>query len=199
MVELHLTGDALWRRIERAVQKVKDRVERVATALDAAGVPYAIVGGNAVQIWVAPVDEAAVRHTRDVDILLGRDRLEDAAAALVPADFAYRHAKSVDMFLDLREQPPKARDTVHVVFAGEKVRAADLVATPTLQRVERPKDFATLPLEDLVRMKLTSFRDKDRVHVRDMIELGLLDDGWPSRFPSELAERLQELIDDPDG
>lgn len=199
MVELHLTGDALWNRIERAVQKVKDRLERVAKALDAASIPYAVVGGNAVQIWVAQIDEAAVRNTRDVDIILQRERLDDAIAALKPAGFEFRHVKGVDMFLDLHEQPPKARDAVHVVFAGEKVRVEYAEPVPTLDAAERPKGFATLPLEDLVRMKLTSFRDKDRVHLRDMIELGILDETWPARFKPELAERLQELLEDPDG
>jgi hypothetical protein len=48
-------------------------------------------------------------------------------------------------------------------------------------------------------MKLTSFRDKDRVHVRDLIDVGLVDASWTSRFPSELAARLQQLLDTPDG
>jgi hypothetical protein len=72
MVMIRYTGDALWERMERAVQKVRERVERVAAALDGAGVPYAIVGGNAVAAWVAQVDEAAVRTTADVDVLLDR-------------------------------------------------------------------------------------------------------------------------------
>lgn len=32
-----------------------------------------------------------------------------------------------------------------------------------------------MPLEALVRMKLTYFRDKDRVHLRDMLRVGLID------------------------
>ena len=78
MVTIRYTGDALWDRIERAVEKVKDRLRRVTKALDHAGIAYAVVGGDAVQIWVAQVDEAAVRNTRDVDILLQRTDLNDA-------------------------------------------------------------------------------------------------------------------------
>ncbi len=48
-------------------------------------------------------------------------------------------------------------------------------------------------------MKLTSFRDKDRVHLRDLLEVGLLDATWLPRLPEVLRERLQELIDTPDG
>ena len=69
MISFHLTGDALWQRMERAVQKIHERLERTATALEEAGIPYAIIGGNAVRAWVAQADEAAARTTRDVDIL----------------------------------------------------------------------------------------------------------------------------------
>jgi hypothetical protein len=48
-------------------------------------------------------------------------------------------------------------------------------------------------------MKLTSFRDKDRTHLRDMLGVRLLDASWHTRLPDELAARLQELIDNPDG
>jgi hypothetical protein len=48
-------------------------------------------------------------------------------------------------------------------------------------------------------MKLTSFRDKDRTHLRDMLETSLVDATWVSRFPPELGARLQHLIDTPEG
>ena len=197
MVTIRYTGDALWERIERAVEKVKDRLRRVTKALDRAGILYAVVGGNAVQIWVAQVDEAAVRNTRDVDILIRRADLDRAIDALGKEGFVYRHAAGVSMFLDGPEA--KARDAVHVVFASEKVRAEYLLPTPDISESEVIRDTRTLQLESLVRMKLTSFRDKDRVHIRDMLDVGLIDETWLDRFPSELQARLQELIDTPDG
>jgi len=197
MVAIRYTGDALWERIERAVEKVKERLRRVTSALEAAGVPYAVVGGNAVQIWVAQVDESAVRNTRDVDIILKREDLERAKAALGPAGFVYHHSASVDMFLDGPDA--KARDAVHVVFAGEKVREEYPEPVPAVDACEIEGGVRTLRLEDLVRMKLTSYRDKDRTHLRDMLEVGLLDQSWVSRFSPELQERLQALIDTPEG
>ena len=70
-------------RLERAVEKVRDRLLRSTAALEAAGVPYAVIGGNAVMAWVEQVDESAVRFTRDVDIVLRREDLARATAALV--------------------------------------------------------------------------------------------------------------------
>jgi hypothetical protein len=39
----------------------------------------------------------------------------------------------------------------------------------------------------------------DQVHIRDMLDVGLLDASWLVRLPAELAERLKQKIDDPDG
>jgi hypothetical protein len=51
----------------------------------------------------------------------------------------------------------------------------------------------------LVRIKLTAFRDQDRPHLRDVIELRLLDATWINRLPTALADRLRILLDTPDG
>lgn len=197
MTQLRLTGDALWERIEIAVDTVRERLRRVSSALDGAGVRYAVIGGNAVQIWVAQVDESVVRNTRDVDILIDRTDLEVATRALVAVGFRYRETAGVAMFLD--GPTAGARDAVHVIFAGEKVRADYSEAAPGLADRERVKDLSTLPLEALVRMKLTSYRRKDQVHILDMLSVGLLDESWVARFSPELQVRLQELIDDPEG
>lgn len=180
-----------------AADAVRDRLRRASAALESHGIPYAVIGGNAVAEWVGRVDAAAVRTTQDVDILLNRTDLEAAKVAMESAGFVYRHVKSIDMFLDGPDA--KARDAVHVIFAGEKVRQEYILPTPTLNESEAAPDFRVLSLEALVRMKLTSFRDKDRTHLRDFIDIGTIDETWPAKFPSELAARLQELLDTPDG
>ena len=185
-----------WERMIRAVERVRERALRTARALEAAGIPYAVAGGNAVADWVSRVDEAAVRNTRDVDIVLRRADLEHAISAMAKAGFVYRHAKSVDMFLD--GPAAKARDAVHVVFAGEKVREDDLLPVPAVDESESSDRFRVVNLEALVRMKLTSFRLKDRVHLLDMLDVGLIDRSWLDRVPKELAARLQELLDQPE-
>lgn len=197
MATFHLTGEALWNRMNRAVEKIQERLERTATILEAAGIPYAIIGGNAVRAWVAQMDEAAVRTTRDVDILLRRADFPRAIVAMEAAGFIYRHAASIDMFLD--GPGTKDRDAVHVLFAGEKVRPEDVVPTPDVEDAIEINTHRFIQLESLVRMKLTSFRDKDRMHLRDMNDVELIDDTWPARYPPELAARLQEILDTPNG
>jgi Uncharacterised nucleotidyltransferase len=183
-------------RMVLAVERVRDRLLRASAALEAAGIPYAVAGGNAVAAWVATVDASAVRNTQDVDILLRRDDLDAAAKALEGAGFIRRHVAGMDVFLDGPEA--KVRDAVHVIFAGEKVRPEYSIPAPDVSDSAKPATFRVLNLEALVRMKLTSFRRKDQVHVLDMLETGVIDAGWKSRFDPELGKRLQQLIETPE-
>jgi hypothetical protein len=192
-----LADKALLERMVRAVEKVRQRMERAAHALTEAGVPYAVAGGNAVAAWVATIDEAAIRNTQDVDIILRRTDLESAKSVLAATGFVFRHVKSIDMFLDGPDA--KARDAVHILFAGEKVRAEDPEPVPEIAHLFVRDRVAFLPLENLVRMKLTANRDKDRTHLRDFIDVGLIDSSWLPRLPPELAARLQHVLDTPDG
>ncbi len=189
-------GPLTWERMIRAVEKVRARLDRAVAALEGHGIPYAVAGGNAVAAWVSRIDEAAVRNTQDVDILLRRDDLERAKTALAASGFVFRHVKSIDMFLD--GPGAKARDAIHVIFAGEKVTGDSLVPAPDVDEADSTGPFRVVDLEPLVRMKLTSYRLKDRVHLLDMIGVGLIDETWPTRFPPELAERLQTLLDNPE-
>src|SRR5213592_2799723 len=131
-----------WQRMIAAVQKVRERLLRAAKALEQANIPYAIVGGNAVAAWVSRVDEAAVRNTQDVDILLRRQNLDAAREALEQAGFVYRHAAGMDMFLD--GPNAKARDAVHIVFAAEKVRPQYAVSAPDVSEAEQTETFRLL-------------------------------------------------------
>ena len=190
-------GDVSWERMIRAVEKVRNRLLRATAALNKAGVPYAVAGGNAVAAWVSRVDEAAVRNTQDVDILLRRDDLRAATTALAAAGFVYRHVKSLDIFLD--GENASARDAVHIVFAGEKLRPENPAITPDVSESEQTESFRLVTLAALVRMKLISFRDKDRTHLRDLLEVGLIDAAWCDQLPAVLGARLRELVDNPEG
>lgn len=180
-----------------AVEAVRRRALRATAALASAHIPYAVIGGNAVAAWVARVDRAAVRNTQDVDILIRRIDFEAAKIALENEGFFYTKVLEEDCFLDGPDANP--RDAVHIVFANEKVKPKDMEVNADVSEVERSPDFDVLKLESLVRMKLTSFRLKDKVHLIDMINIGLIDYAWPTRFQSELGTRLPSLLDDPNG
>jgi hypothetical protein len=190
-------GPFSFERVMSAVEDVHSRLLRATAALENAGVAYAVAGGNAVANWVSRVDKAAVRFTQDVDILVRRADFDDVKAALESANFLHRHAAGLDVFLD--GSTGKARDAVHIVYAGEKVKPHELVANPEVSQFETTGEYRVLALQALVQIKLTAFRDKDRTHLRDLIDVGLIDATWPARFPVELAARLQLLLDTPGG
>jgi hypothetical protein len=103
----------------------------------------------------------------------------------------------VPMFLDGPDGKPSG--AVHILIAGEKVRPEYVAPAPDIDESEMMEEYRAISLEPLLRMKLTSFLRKDQVHIQDMIGVGLIDATWPARFQPELAARLQELIDDPEG
>ena len=190
-------SDGVLDRMKRASDKVEERLDRATAALTAAGVAYAVVGGNAIAAWVATVDESAVRMTRDVDVMVRRDQFDRVQSALTDAGFHYRRVAGIDVFLDSPNS--KVGDGVHVVFAGEMVRSHEPGPNPDVDQVEDLGGVPYLALLPLVQIKLTAFRDKDRVHLRDLIGVGLVDEEWIPRLAEPLASRLKELLDDPNG
>lgn len=188
---------ALLQRMVDAVEQVRRRLLAASSALREAGVDYAVAGGNAVAAWVATVDQAAVRNTQDVDILIRREDMEAARCALETAGFVYRRAAGLDVFLDHAQASP--RDAVYLVFAGEVVKIGEPAANPGVEQSTDMGAFRVLDLEALVQIKLTAFRDKDRTHIRDLIGVGLVDQSWPARLPDVLTQRLQSILDTPDG
>jgi hypothetical protein len=186
-------SSGLWERYLMALDEVTDRLQRIARALDEAGVIYALVGGQAVALWVATKDPAAVRTTKDVDILLRREDLPKARAAAASVGLDYFELMGVGMFLERSD--PNPRKAVHLLWAGEKVRPDHPLPAPSADERDLPEPGKpVIALPALVRMKLLANRDQDRVHLRDLIEVGLVDRSFLQTLPPELASRLEALL-----
>ncbi|HRQ71416.1 MAG TPA: hypothetical protein PLU35_00130 [Phycisphaerales bacterium] len=178
-----------------AVERVERRLRRVTAALDGAGVPYAVVGGNAVAAWVGRVDPSATRATKDVDLLVRRADLDRVAVAIEGLGFKRLDLRGLVLFIDPDE--PSKRAGVHLVWAGERVRPSYAAPAPGVDESERdPEGFLVLGLAALVRMKLTSYRDIDRVHVADLMSVGLVTDSVRGSLPPELRARLDAIARD---
>jgi hypothetical protein len=197
-------GPVSWERMSEGIEKVRDRLRRAASTLDAAGINYAVIGGNAVAAWVSRVDDSVVRNTRDVDLLVQRSDMDRIIPAMESAGFIHRSVSilggkgRIEMFLDGRGA--KARDGVHLIFADEKVNDEALEPSPSISEIDPThQDFKLIDLLALVTMKLTSYRRKDQVHLLDMMEIGQLDDSWLPLVPPSLRQRLLDLLNDPDG
>ena len=177
---------------ENKVEQLFEVAGRLAQALSQAGIEYRVIGGFAAYMHVNEIEPMAARLTRDIDVAIDRRDLEAIAEATRPFGFRYRHAAGVDMLVDAEE--PKAHSAVHLVFTGEKVRKEYTEPVPTFSRpVRYANGISIISVADLVKMKLTSFRDKDRVHVRDMDGVGLITAEVEAGLSPALAERLKHI------
>ena len=183
----------VWEKYLMALDEVTDRLERITKALTDGGVPYALVGGQAVILWVTTKDPDAIRTTKDVDILIRRADLPKARAAALSVGMDYFEVMGVGMFLE--HTNPNPRRGVHLIWAGEKVRPENPLPAPMVdQREMLEPGKAVVLLADLVRMKLMANRDHDRAHLRDMIDVGLVGREMMKDLPGELAGRLDTLL-----
>ncbi len=104
----------------------------------------------------------------------------------------YFEVLGVGMFLDRRD--PNPRHAVHLVWAGEKVRPEYELPSPTVDQRDAISGVQAVSLAGLTRMKLMANRDQDRVHLRDMIDVGLIHRELLKDLPATLAARLQSLL-----
>jgi hypothetical protein len=145
-----------------------------------------------VATWVGRVDPGATRATKVVDLLVRRADLDRITNAMIGLGFRREDLRSLTVFIDPTE--PSRRSGVHVVWAGERVRPSYLLPAPAVKEAVRdPEGFMVLDLPALVRMKLTSHRDIDRVHIADMLSVGLIDDAVRAQLPEPLLGRLIDI------
>lgn len=179
-----------------AVEGVRERLLRAAAALERENVAYAVIGGNAVAAWVSRVDPDAVRTTKDVDILIRRVDLARITRALDSAGFEFAEVLGISCFVEKIAPSPKRG--IHCIFADEPLGTQQYSA-PSVDDVDlAPEGFRVIGLAGLVRMKLIAFCDRDRVHLRDMLELGLIRPEHEARLPPDLRARLEALKANPE-
>jgi hypothetical protein len=182
-------------RMVRAVERVRERLLRAGLALNKTHVEYAIAGGHAVAHWVADVDSGAVRNCPNIDFLVHRKDFVTISTALQTAGFVKGASES--MFLDGPDSKP--REAINLLFAGEKLRSGDGLVVPDIQTIYNEESGPHLALEPLVFLCLLSNKLVDKVYVRDLIDVGLIDASWLPKLPADLAERLKNILDTPDG
>jgi hypothetical protein len=180
------------RALDDHVERLFNLLESLHSALAKAGVDYRVIGGMAVFFQVSARDPDAARMTRYVDIAVDRSDLDRIARAAESFGFRYRHVAGVDMLVNAEN--PKAKSAVHLVFIREKVRPQDLLPIPDFSEPTRTVEgFLLAPVLELVRMKLTSFRLKDKTHIIDMDSVGLITPEIEAALPDVLRERLEKV------
>jgi hypothetical protein len=173
------------------VEQLFVRMRRLHEALSGAGIPYRIVGGLAVFIHVFEREPIKARATSDIDAAIARTDLPRVIEAAERSGFKFRHVAGIDMLVD--PDKPRATSAVHLIFVREKVRREYVEAIPDSEPARTKEGILIAPVADLVRMKLTSFRLKDKVHIQDMDSVGLITPEIEASLSEPLRERLAEV------
>jgi hypothetical protein len=163
--------------------KVHHTLKRLAQMLEAESIPYAIVGGMALNLL------GYTRETVDVDILLTPQGLERFQEQLVGKGYVPAFNGARKSFLDA-----ETRVKVEVLIAGEYPGDGKPkpVAFPEPEAVSVERDgYRVIALEKLIELKLASgmtapHRLRDLADVQDLISL--------LELPLELAEHLDESV-----
>lgn len=177
---------------DRHVEQLFEVLHRVTSALRGAVIEHRVVGGMAVFLHVSQRNPLAARVTRDIDLAVDRKDLGKIADAVRAFGFEYRHTAGVDMLVDSAR--PGAKSAVHLIMVREKVRPEYSEPVPEFSSpVEAEEGILLAPVLDLVRMKLVSYRLKDRVHIQDLDQAGLITPLIEAELPSQLRLRLEEI------
>lgn len=150
-------------------------LERVCTALDAAGVPYALVGGQAVAL------QGAVRGTMDVDVVLHwrRQAVERAEAALQGLGLVSRlPVTAADIFARRQEYVEKRHLIAWNFYSPQApmeqvdvIISYDLAGKPVDRIALADATVAVLSVPALIDMKRRSGRPQDIEDVRALEKL----------------------------
>jgi hypothetical protein len=179
---------------EERVFELIGTLQQLSLPLEQAGVLHELVGGLAVFLHVENADSTHSSLTRDIDIMIRRSDLADVIAISEKHGFRFRHAAGLDMLI--YGETNSARNAVHLLFEGEKVKETQLEPHPHIRPVRtgtHGQDFLVIPVVDLVRMKLSSYRDKDRVHIRGMDAAGLITPEIEQSLSQPMQARLQHI------
>jgi hypothetical protein len=172
----------------KRVEQLFDLAHVVELAFQSANLDYRVIGGLATYLYVEESQPDAGRLTKDIDIAVRREDLSAIAQAAEPFGLQYRHVAGVDMLI--QKDHPSARRAVHMIFTGEKVREEYSEATPDFGAFRVIDGIRLAPVLDLVKMKLSSFRLKDQMHLKDLDEAGLITAETESALSPTHIERL---------
>jgi hypothetical protein len=155
---------------------VDDAILPLADILNRTGLPYALIGGHAVNAWLAP------RFTADVDVTIQASATDLAhlEAALAAEGYTLESRHGTDL--------PSGPDFLRFVHPGGPVALEVQTAKTDFQREVVRRAAApggavcVATPEDLIVMKLIADRPKDRTDLAGLVQLPALDWDYVERW-----------------
>jgi hypothetical protein len=187
-------GEAINTLFEERLFDLVGVLHKIAGILSENNVPYELIGGLAVLVHVEEANSELAALTRDVDLMIRREDLERIKEAAASHGFRFRHTAGVDMLL--YGETNSATNAVHLIFSGELVRPNQAAPNPPIAPEKKwihGGEVMVIPVADLVRMKLSSYRLKDQVHIKSMDAAGLITPEVEAKLGEGLLTRLQHV------
>lgn len=175
---------------------VQKRQSTIVASLLKQNIAFALSGSNATYLWIENTDSSAVRLFRNIEFIINREDIEAVILALAAVELKADQRGDCVVFRSPTTKRERTSDRSYL--SGELVENSD-VRIPELKTIAFLRGVPVIELETLVQFQLRRHKLDDRVDVRDLIDVGLVDQTWTSKLPPELAPRLQELLDTPDG
>jgi len=194
LAEVARKGELVNVSFEEQIFRHVGLIDRVASVLEDAKIPYELIGGMAVFIHVHKLDPISARNTKDVDLMIRKSDLARVIQAAEKNGFVFRHAAGVDMLLYGGDK----KQAVHLVFAGEKTKPNQIEPNPDVNPIRERihgADVWIIPVRDLIRMKLSSDRLSDQVQIQDMDRAGLITPEIERDLPPQLQQNLMRIRD----
>lgn len=178
---------------EGGMYSLVNELERIVQVFRESGVAFELVGGVAVNAHVLATRRSRSFLTRDIDLLMHESDLGPLLHSAASA--GYKGRKIMGGYaLVLPDQD--LEEAVHILFVGKKPRSSYPAPNPPLRPEEKTIYGLTVPVapvRDLLLMKLNSVRDKDKVQLQILEQVGLITNEIVSTLPDELHARLNEL------
>jgi|GEM_PF-3680995 len=154
--------------MEDAQQQIYNRLAKIADIFADIKAEYAVIGGNAVIVWMR-AKQMDSRTTRDVDLMLRKEDLPGIRFALEKKGYEFIKTGGMSLFFDTTEGVErKVQNGIHLVFCGEKIKN---FTTPELAYTEF-EGMKVATIANLVIMKVAAARPKDLEHLQDLVEAG---------------------------
>ena len=170
--------------------KVHQTLKRLAQMLTEETIPYAIIGGMALNLL------GYTRETVDVDILLTPEGLERFRERLVGKGYVPAFAGALKSFRDVETQV-KVEVLITGEYPGDGKPKAVVFPEPSAVTVERD-GYQVIALEKLIELKLASgmsapHRLRDLADVQDLIVMLKLPIKFAEKLDASVREKFREL------
>ena len=194
LLDVASRGEAVNTFFERRLFGLTGMLHRITDTLNLAGIPHEVVGGLAVLIYVEEANPEHTALTSHVDLMVHRSDLERIKEAGAKDGFRFDQGANGHRLIHGPDEREKY--AVRFVFSGEKIGPMQQDSNPPIEpvvKVVHEKEIWVIPIVDLIRMKLNSYRRVDQVHVKTLEAAGLVTGDVENTLTAELAARLKYI------